>query len=163
MAEAPANDNIEAKRGAFHEIPVIDFKDAYSKDLEARKCLAAQVYDACVRVGFFYVRNHGVDGSVMEKIFQAAMDFFALPLEEKMVIDLNNNPHFRGYTKLMVRKCLVYQSVTYGIGGERGPRIKGRYARGIRLRTSINLDICARFRTGPRRRQRLARATGSFI
>jgi len=103
MVKAPADDNIEAKRGAFYEIPVIDFKNAYSEDLEARNCLAAHIYDACVRVGFFYVRNHGVDDSVMKNIFNAARDFFALPLEEKMVIDLNKSPHFRGYTKLMVQ------------------------------------------------------------
>jgi isopenicillin N synthase-like dioxygenase len=102
MPNSPADDNIEAKRGAFHTIPVIDFRDAYSKDLEARKRVAVEVYDACVRVGFFYVRNHGVDETVMENIFQAARDFFALPLEDKMAIDLNKSTHFRGYTKLMV-------------------------------------------------------------
>lgn len=122
MTKAPADDNIEAKRGAFHEIPVIDFKDGYSKDFETRKRLADKIYDACVRVGFFYVRNHGVEDSVMENIFQAARDFFALPLEDKMAIDLNKSPHFRGYTKLMVRRFSA--NMTYGIGRERGPGVE---------------------------------------
>ena len=95
-------DSIAAKRGAFHEIPVIDFGDAFSKDLDARKRVAAKVYEACIRVGFFYIRNHGVDNSIMNSIFSAAKDFFDLPLEDKMAIDLNKSPHFRGYTKLMV-------------------------------------------------------------
>jgi isopenicillin N synthase-like dioxygenase len=94
--------SIAAKRGAFHEIPVIDFADAFSKDVEKRIAVASKVYDACVRVGFFYIRNHHVDDSIMKKVFSAAKDFFNLPLEEKMEIDLNKSPHFRGYTKLMV-------------------------------------------------------------
>jgi len=104
MSTIPASDNIAAKRGAFHEIPVIDFKDAFSKDLEVRKRLAGKIYDACVRAGFFYIRNHGVEESIMKNIFSAAKDFFKLPLEDKMAIDLNKSPHFRGYTKLMVRR-----------------------------------------------------------
>jgi isopenicillin N synthase-like dioxygenase len=104
MAAIPAaSDSISAKRGAFHEIPIIDFTDAFSKDIEKRKALARKIYEACVRVGFFYIRNHRVDQSIMKGVFSAARDFFNLPLEEKMEIDLNKSPHFRGYTKLMVR------------------------------------------------------------
>jgi len=104
MAAIPAaSDSISAKRGAFHEIPVIDFADAFSKDIERRKALARKIYEACVRVGFFYIRNHRVDDSIMKGVFSAARDFFNLPLEEKMEIDLNKSSHFRGYTKLMVR------------------------------------------------------------
>lgn len=101
-----ASDSIAAKRGAFHEIPVIDFTDAFSKDIEKRRAVARKVYEACVRVGFFYIRNHRVDESVMNGVFSAAKDFFSLPLEEKMEIDLNKSPHFRGYTKLMVQARL---------------------------------------------------------
>ena len=109
MSTTPASDNIAAKRGAFHSIPVIDFTSAYSKDFARRKQLASEVYDACVRVGFFYIKNHGVDESIMKNVFSAAKDFFGLPLEDKMAIDLNKSPHFRGYTKLMVsdRVCTV--------------------------------------------------------
>ena len=107
MSAVPGLDNIAAKRGSFHEIPVIDFKDAFSKDLDARKTLAENIYDACVRVGFFYIKNHGVDESTMTAVFSAAKDFFNLPLEVKMAIDLNKSPHFRGYTKLMVCVALI--------------------------------------------------------
>jgi isopenicillin N synthase-like dioxygenase len=122
-------DSIEAKRGAFHEIPIIDFADAFSKDLEKRKKLAARVYDACVRVGFFYVKNHGVDENIMATVFGAAKDFFDMPLEDKMEIDLNKSPHFRGYTKLMV--CCGLQTVTHCVGRECGPRVERRHARRV--------------------------------
>jgi len=101
-------DNIAAKRGAFHEIPIIDLRDAFSEELELRKRVARKIYDACVRCGFFYIKNHGVDEGIMKDIFSAAKEFFALPLQEKMAIDLNQSAHFRGYTKLMVsqRQCM---------------------------------------------------------
>jgi isopenicillin N synthase-like dioxygenase len=102
MSALPISDRIAAKRGAFHEIPIIDLADAYNKDLAKRRALAEKIYEACVRVGFFYIKNHGVDDSVMRNVFSAARDFFQLPLEQKMEIDLNKSPHFRGYTKLMV-------------------------------------------------------------
>jgi isopenicillin N synthase-like dioxygenase len=103
MSAVLVSDDITARRGDFDEIPVIDFSDAFSKDAEGRKRLADQIYDACVRVGFFYIKNHGVDDSILQNVFSAAKDFFGLPLEDKMAIDLNKSPHFRGYTKLMVQ------------------------------------------------------------
>jgi isopenicillin N synthase-like dioxygenase len=80
MSAIPTVDNIRAKRGAFHDIPVIDFAPAFSKDLDERKRLAVRIHDACVRVGFFYVKNHAVDDSVMENVFGAAKHFFDLPI-----------------------------------------------------------------------------------
>jgi isopenicillin N synthase-like dioxygenase len=95
-------DDLSAKRGAFHEIPIIDLRDAFSEELETRKKVARKIYDACCRSGFFYIKNHGVEEAIMKDVFAAARDFFALPLDQKMEIDLNKSPHFRGYTKLMV-------------------------------------------------------------
>jgi isopenicillin N synthase-like dioxygenase len=97
-----AKGDITAKRGAFHEIPVIDLSPASSPLLSDRKLLAETVYEVCVRVGFFYVRNHGVPESVINDVFSAAKDFFALPIEDKMAIHVSGNAHFRGYTPLMV-------------------------------------------------------------
>jgi len=108
-------DNIAAKRGAFHEIPIIDLLDAFSENIEVRQRVARKIYDACVRVGFFYVKNHGVDEAIMKDVFGAAKEFFSLPLEDKMEIDLNKSPHFRGYTKLMVHNM---ESSLTGLGRE---------------------------------------------
>ena len=95
-------DDLSAKRGAFYEIPIIDLRDAFTEGIELRKKVARKVYDACVRSGFFYVKNHGVGDAIMKDVFAAAKSFFALPIEDKMAIELNKSPHFRGYTKLMV-------------------------------------------------------------
>jgi isopenicillin N synthase-like dioxygenase len=103
MSAVQSTESLAAKRGAFHEIPVIDFAGAFCENRTEREKVAKETYDACVRVGFFYIRNHGVSELVMKNVFSAAKQFFALPLADKMSIDINKSPHFRGYTKLMVR------------------------------------------------------------
>ncbi|KAI9033766.1 oxidoreductase [Phycomyces nitens] len=51
-------------------------------------------------IGFFYVKNHGVPLELQQNAFEAMKDFFKLPLEEKLKIELINSPHFRGYTRM---------------------------------------------------------------
>ncbi|KAF6741449.1 hypothetical protein DFP72DRAFT_833486 [Ephemerocybe angulata] len=85
----------------FDEIPVIDISDAFSTDSEARRKLADEIRDACVNVGFFYVKSHGIKESTIEKAIAAAKDFFALPEEVKMEIDIHKSSNFKGYTPLL--------------------------------------------------------------
>ncbi|KAJ7546118.1 hypothetical protein O6H91_08G025400 [Diphasiastrum complanatum] len=58
--------------------------------------LAAQIRQACLESGFFYVVNHGIDLQFINEVFKHSKRFFSLPLEEKMKVlqDKNN----RGYT-----------------------------------------------------------------
>jgi hypothetical protein len=43
-------------QGDFDNIPIIDLAPMNSTDMEERKKLAAQIYEACSRVGFFYIK-----------------------------------------------------------------------------------------------------------
>lgn len=45
-----------AIEGDFTTIPVIDLTDMKSPDLEKRKRVASQIYDASSKVGFFYIK-----------------------------------------------------------------------------------------------------------
>lgn len=56
--------------------------------------MAAAIDDACRNVGFFYIRNHRVPQSVLDRAFEEARKFFALPQEEKRKIH---------YTKVRTR------------------------------------------------------------
>ena len=69
-------------------IPVID--------LEKRECFQ-DIGAACRDTGFFYVRNHGVPQSLIDAQFDWTRRFFALPLAEKLAIDLRKSPCSRGY------------------------------------------------------------------
>lgn len=48
------------------EIPVIDLTRLYSEKLEDRKALAKEIRAASVNTGFFYIKNHGIEQSVIQ-------------------------------------------------------------------------------------------------
>lgn len=86
---------------AFQEIPIIDLSNATSKDPALRRALAADIRNACVTVGFFYVKNHGIPEEVISKAVGAAERFFSIPIEAKMKLDIHASPNFKGYTALL--------------------------------------------------------------
>jgi hypothetical protein len=98
---APAHGN----GGQFDSIPVIDLAamtaadgdSAAAASQQALDKLTAEIKDACMRVGFFVVQNHGIAWSVVEEAFAALEEFFALPMETKMSLHQSKSPSFMGY------------------------------------------------------------------
>jgi isopenicillin N synthase-like dioxygenase len=76
-------------RPAQH-IPVVDLA-APAADA------ARRIHEACRDTGFFYVANHGVPAALLAAEFEWARRFFALPLEAKLALHMNNSPSFAGY------------------------------------------------------------------
>jgi isopenicillin N synthase-like dioxygenase len=72
----------------FSDVPVVDL---------AEERVADALAEACGRVGFFYLRNHGVPSAEIDAIFQTARDFHELPLEAKMEVSITKNDHAQGY------------------------------------------------------------------
>jgi isopenicillin N synthase-like dioxygenase len=55
--------------------------------------LAAKIGDAARHVGFFYVTGHRIDPSLIDAVFAASSQFFALPAEGMRVgIDGRKGP-----------------------------------------------------------------------
>jgi isopenicillin N synthase-like dioxygenase len=75
---------------SFDEVPVLDLAGERAE-------VAAELAEACARVGFVYLKNHGVDESEIDAIFQTARDFHDLPLEAKMEVSITKNGHAQGY------------------------------------------------------------------
>ena len=61
-------------------------KDADSPDPVSRQQLARDIRDACINVGFFYVKNHGVPEECALGAIDAGKKFFALPEETKLKV-----------------------------------------------------------------------------
>ncbi|CAE6418944.1 unnamed protein product [Rhizoctonia solani] len=80
----------------FESIPVIDIS-GLSGDSESKAQVASAIRDACIQIGFFYVKNHGVDNALIASTADAAHRFFDLPMEEKMKIEFRKNPTLKGY------------------------------------------------------------------
>lgn len=82
---------------AFSEVPVIDLGPARTGSNDDRRAVAMRIGEACSRVGFLYITNHGISANDIEAIFQTARDFHELPLEAKMEVCVAANDHFQGY------------------------------------------------------------------
>jgi isopenicillin N synthase-like dioxygenase len=66
-----------------------------------RRAFLADLRDVLYGRGFFYLilTGHGVDPKLIETVLTTAKRFFALPLEEKLKIEMVKSPHFRGYNR----------------------------------------------------------------
>lgn len=49
--------------------------------------------------GFFYLSGHGVPQALIDRLVEATQRFFALPIEEKLKIEMVRSPYFRGYNR----------------------------------------------------------------
>ncbi|KZT57216.1 Clavaminate synthase-like protein [Calocera cornea HHB12733] len=80
---------------AFESIPIIDLAE------EDRTLLAEKIRDACLRVGFFYIKNHGIPPATISTTLTEAQRFFSLPLAQKSALDIRLSPSYKGYTALL--------------------------------------------------------------
>ncbi|WP_375203902.1 isopenicillin N synthase family dioxygenase [Hyphococcus sp.] len=87
------------QRRAMRELPVIDIGALVDgrRDVDARAKTAAEIRDACINSGFFYIKNYGVSDDDMHVIRDMAMRFFSLPLEKKTVAKAVEFNAARGY------------------------------------------------------------------
>lgn len=81
----------------FNEIPQIDIGGIFSDKLEDRMAVAKEIANACENVGFFYIKNHGIDQDFIDDMFETSRKFFEQPIEKKMELWCFKNPTFRGY------------------------------------------------------------------
>ncbi|EKM49812.1 uncharacterized protein PHACADRAFT_106367 [Phanerochaete carnosa HHB-10118-sp] len=85
----------------LNKMPYRDLADINSDDTAARTSLAQVIRDACMNVGFFYIKNHGIPEYVIYNAHQATKEFFAQPDEKKAELDITKNPGFKGYNAVL--------------------------------------------------------------
>jgi len=90
-------DNLRTRRVREDEIPLIDFGPFLQGDAAARRAVAKAIGRACEEIGFFYIRNHGVDPKLRDATIAEMKRFFALAQAEKEKISVRNSPVHRGY------------------------------------------------------------------
>ncbi|KAI0717304.1 Clavaminate synthase-like protein [Fomitopsis betulina] len=85
----------------FEQIPIIDLKDIDSTDSAVRRALADAIRDACINIGFFYVKHHMIPQSAIDDAVSSGKRFFSLPLQTKQGLDIHKTANFKGYTALL--------------------------------------------------------------
>jgi isopenicillin N synthase-like dioxygenase len=81
---------------ALKHVPVIDLAPARKGSPTERRAVAAEIDSACRALGFLVISGHGIEPRLVQETREAALRFFALPLEEKMKLKLPPGPS-RGY------------------------------------------------------------------
>lgn len=84
----------------FSEVPVIDAGPLVRGQSAREARTVDAIARACEDVGFMYVRNHDVPGSVRDRLVTQAKLFFDLPTAEKNSVAVEASPQFRGYLPL---------------------------------------------------------------
>lgn len=86
---------------AFDSIPVVSLHGAHAgrddHGGQTTRELAEQLATICHEVGFFLVTDHGIAADVVDDVFDLMARFFALPDDDRALIDKMASPHFRGW------------------------------------------------------------------
>jgi isopenicillin N synthase-like dioxygenase len=102
---------VKSVEEATGSIPVIDFASAFRGEAGGLDAAVAKVRHACEHVGFFYMAGHGVPQPVIDAAFQAAREFHAMPLEDKMRLKINeNNIGYLPVNQSMQRASTVHRN-----------------------------------------------------
>ena len=109
---------------ATDTIPTIDLLPLRGGGDADKRALARQIDDACTNIGFFLVAGHAIPADLIATTRQRAIDFFALPEEEKMKVQRPPSKISRGYNWLGDR------SVAYSMGQAAPPDIQEAFAFG---------------------------------
>ncbi|KAF2225308.1 hypothetical protein BDZ85DRAFT_91654 [Elsinoe ampelina] len=83
---------------SFDTIPILDLslargeatKPAFLKDLRF----------ALLEVGFFYIKGTGIPDDLIHDVIRLGKNFFDLPEDKKLAVEMKNKPSFLGYSKL---------------------------------------------------------------
>jgi isopenicillin N synthase-like dioxygenase len=109
---------------ADNAIPTIDITPLRTgSDADKRK-VARRIDDACMDTGFFLVTGHGVPVELIRRTRQRAIDFFALPEDEKMKVQRPPSKISRGFNWVGDR------AIAYSMGEKTPPDIQEAFGFG---------------------------------
>ncbi len=80
-------------------VPVIDIGALRSGNARALRALAGEIGRAARETGFFSVVNHGIASELIAAVFEQSAAFFALPLETKARVGIEQSAAYRGYAR----------------------------------------------------------------
>jgi isopenicillin N synthase-like dioxygenase len=82
---------------SFDSIPVVDIAALGGGDRAAHDAVVRELRAAAEHVGFLYVTGHAIPDETIAGLRQAALDFFAQPLDTKMQTYIGRSRNHRGY------------------------------------------------------------------
>ncbi|KXS96655.1 hypothetical protein AC578_6916 [Pseudocercospora eumusae] len=83
---------------AFREIPILDLSEGRHE--ATKPAFLRQLRHALLNVGFLYIKNTGIDQETLDRVSEQGIKFFELPEDDKLAIEMKNEPSFLGYSRL---------------------------------------------------------------
>ena len=83
---------------AFKTIPVLDLSEARSDDTKPN--FLSKLRDALLTVGFLYIKGTGIEQELFDKVCNEGIQFFDLPDDEKLRMEMKNESSFLGYSRV---------------------------------------------------------------
>ncbi|KAH7335822.1 hypothetical protein B0J17DRAFT_695744 [Rhizoctonia solani] len=102
----PPAARVDVQTDHWRHLLTIALDHVDSRSYISKAQVASAIREACINVGFFYVKNHGIDEAAISSTLDISRRFFDLPLEGKMKIDFSKTPNFRGYYPMAQRRFL---------------------------------------------------------
>nr|POE66131.1 putative 2-oxoglutarate-dependent dioxygenase [Quercus suber] len=91
---------------AFTEIPILDLDSASTP--ATKPAFLQQLRSALLECGFLYITNTGISQTLYDRVCEEGIAFFDLADEEKLQIEMKNQPSFLGYSKVgPLPSCLL--------------------------------------------------------
>ncbi|MFK7854235.1 MAG: isopenicillin N synthase family dioxygenase [Granulosicoccus sp.] len=92
-----ATDDQRALPSNPETLPVIDISGFRTGNEHSKKSIASQLGQAARRTGFFYIKGHGIDQSLIDGLFAASKEFHEMPRSFKMKHWCGFTTNHRGY------------------------------------------------------------------
>ncbi|KAG0295595.1 hypothetical protein BGZ98_001327 [Dissophora globulifera] len=64
---------------------------------ETRPLFLKEMRESLMRIGTFYIKDHGIPSETTAGAMKTVQEYFALPLDEKKKMLIGNSRHYRGY------------------------------------------------------------------
>ena len=90
---------------SFSSIPVLDLSLAGNQDTKPAFLESLRI--ALLDVGFLYIKNTGIDDTLIQDVIEQGKAFFGLPDEKKLEVQMKKQPSFLGIEKLTHQSCLA--------------------------------------------------------
>lgn len=126
-------------------LPIIDLTRFNELGDARRDAIVAAVNDACTNVGFFSVVGHGIDEEIITRAHEVALEFFDLPLADRLGAAKPDPSYPYGYAPFSS------EALNRSIGGSALPDLKEAYSIGpigdpprpVEEMTSVERDVWA--------------------
>ncbi len=79
----------DTKVTGYPGVPVIDLQSLLAGTESGLRHVAGEIGETYSSVGFGYLANHGIPDALIQDLFAASAQFHALPLAEKLAIEIN--------------------------------------------------------------------------